>query len=391
MGLAGDSVAEQTAWRAKGRKIIHVDMDAFFAAVEQRDRPKLRGRPVIVGGSPWNRGVVSTCSYEARSYGVHSAMASRTALELCPHAVFLPVRMERYGEVSRHFFAFLRQITDLVEPLSLDEAFLDVTENRLREASATRLAEHIQKTVRCKFGLSCSVGVSYNCFLAKMASKRKKPAGRTVIGPEEALDFLAALPIGEFFGIGPATAQKLRARQIFTGADLRALSLKNLEEMLGKMGRRYYAIVRGVDPRPVNPVHSRKSLSRERTFDEDLKNIDELSAALRELAEEVAAALRRENIRGRTITLKLRYGNFESITRSRTFSALASDGFAIASAANELLRERTSAWTRSVRLIGVAVSSFAGGTPNGDRAFFQPELPLVHCQRQEFPEVDKSF
>ncbi|MDR0340329.1 MAG: DNA polymerase IV [Puniceicoccales bacterium] len=379
MELAGDFAAERTARRATERKIIHVDMDAFFAAIEQRDRPELRGRPVIVGGSPWNRGVVSTCSYEARPYGVRSAMASRKALELCPHAVFLPVRMEHYGEVSRQFFAFLREVTDLVEPLSLDEAFLDVTENRLQEASATRLAEHIQNTVRREFGLSCSVGVSYNCFLAKVASKKKKPAGRTVIEPKEALDFLAALPVGEFFGIGHATAQKLHARQIFTGADLRALPLRSLEEMLGKVGRRYYDIVRGEDPRPVNPIRRRKSLSRERTFGEDLKNIDELSVALRELVDEVAAALRRENVRGRTVTVKLRYGNFERISRSRTFLAAIADNFAIASAADELLRERTAAWTRPVRLIGVTVSSFVGGTANGDRAFFQPELPLIYC------------
>lgn len=357
------------------KKIIHLDMDAFFAAVELLDRPELRGRPVIVGGDPWGRGVVSTCSYEARPYGVHSSLPIRKALELCPHAILLPVRMERYREVSRQIFAILREITNLVEPISLDEAFLDVTENRLGETSATHIAHHAQETIRRNIGLSCSVGVSYNCFLAKVASKRRKPAGRTVIRPEEALDFLARLPVGEFFGIGHATGQKLRARQIFTGADIRSLSLKELEEMLGKMGRRYYAIVRGEDPRPVNPVRERKSFSRERTFEEDLKNIDEMSAALRELAGELAGALRQENARGRTVTVKLRYDNFESITRSRTFPYAVGDEFSLASIADGLLREWTAA--RSVRLIGVGVSSLLAEPTEG--CSFQPELPLAYA------------
>jgi DNA polymerase-4 len=369
------------------RKILHVDMDAFFAAVEQRDNPELRGKPTIVGGSPWGRGVVSTCSYEARSFGVRSAMASRRALELCPNGIFLAGRMDYYAAVSRDIFSILLEFTDLVEPLSIDEAFLDVTDNRLGERSATRIGRHIQREIRQRLQLSCSVGVSYNCFLAKMASGRQKPAGLTVIAPEGAAAFLSSLPVSEFYGIGRATAKKLRMRQIFTGNDLLSLSLGELEEMLGKVGRRYYGIVHGHDPRPVNPVRLRKSLSRERTFAEDLRNLSDAVDAVRGLAEEVSAALRRENFRGRTVTLKLRYDNFESISRSCTLPSLAVDGHAIAAVGEKLLRERTAARPRPIRLLGIAISTPPARFPDCVLApsHFQPELPLL------FAEVPASY
>ena len=355
-------------------------MDAFFASVELLDNPKLAGKPVIVGGSPWGRGVMSTCSYEARKFGVHSAMASRKAIELCPNAIFLPCRMERYGAVSKDIFAILRAISPKVEPLSIDEAFIDVTHNNLGEPSATRAAAAVRNKIRKELGLSCSVGVSYNRFLAKIASAMAKPTGIYVIEPKMAHEFIAALPIRNFYGIGRATAKRLEARQIFTGANMLSLSLEELIEMFGKTGRRFYEFVRGIDITPVRAGRERrKSLSRERTFEEDLLTIGDVGAKLRELAREVETALRKENMTGNTVTLKLRYSDFETISRSRTFASMECSGDAIAAAALDLFREKSSPNLRPIRLLGIAISSL--GPDKSDcgqrKRFVQMELPLI--------------
>jgi DNA polymerase-4 len=374
----GEGLGEEDIVPETGRKILHLDMDAFFAAIEQRDEPKYRGKPLIVGGNPWGRGVVSTCSYEARKFGIHSSMPSRRALELCPHAIFLPVRMEHYASVSREIFALFSEITDLVEPLSVDEAYLDVTQNFLCESSATRLAKLLQDRIFRETGLTASAGVSYNCFLAKVASGMRKPCGLTVITPNRAEEFLDRLPIRKFYGIGPATAEKLEARQIFTGADLRAISRNSLMELMGKMGSFYYAIVRGHDPRPVIVSRVRKSYGRECTFGEDLETLADAIAALRQIATSVAAGLREENLRGRTVTLKVRYDNFESITRSQTFLEPIADENALAAAATVLLQEKTEAMTRRIRLLGVTVSSFDLPTSsNRPVRYIQTELALI--------------
>ncbi|MDR1435989.1 MAG: DNA polymerase IV [Puniceicoccales bacterium] len=371
--MVGFSV-EQMAQRP--RKILHVDMDAFFAAVEQLDNPKLLGKPVIVGGSPWGRGVVSTCSYEARKFGVHSAMASRMAIELCPHAIFLPCRMERYAAVSADIFVLLRSISGRVEPLSVDEAFVDVTENALGERSATAVARHVQKMVAMQIGLSCSVGVSCNCFLAKLASRMAKPAGVYVIEPKRAMTFIAALPVRNFYGIGRATAKKLEARQIFTGKDMRAMELGELVELFGsKVGRRFYELARAIDLRPVVAASSkRKSLSRECTFAEDLKTVADVHWQLGKLAAAIGETIRNGKLRWRTITLKLRYGNFETTTRSRTFQSGRTDD-AISASAVDLFGENAPSPWRPIRLLGVALSSLDDSAVD-ERRWIQMELPL---------------
>ena len=244
------------------RKIIHIDMDAFFASIEQRDRPGLRGLPVIVGGSAERRGVVSTCSYEARAFGVHSAMPMRTAQRLCPQAVYLEVDMKKYRNESARIREIFYSVTDLVEPVSIDEAYLDVTENKRSESSATRLARAVQREIFLKTGLTASAGVSYNKFLAKIASDLKKPAGLTVIPPERAMEFLDSLPVGKFHGIGKVSAAKLTGMNIRTGRDLRQLDAATLSALFGKTGLFYYNIVRGIDNRPVEVEDEPKSIGR---------------------------------------------------------------------------------------------------------------------------------
>ncbi|MDR2030159.1 MAG: DNA polymerase IV [Puniceicoccales bacterium] len=366
-----------------GRKIIHVDMDAFFAAIEQRDEPKFRNKPLIVGGNPWGRGVVATCSYEARRYGIHSAMPSRRAVELCPHAIFLPPRMEYYATISKKIFAIFSEFSHLVEPLSIDEAFLDVTHNFFNEPSATRLARQLQRQIFSATQLTASAGVSFNPFLAKVASSVQKPNGLTVIPPERARKFLDALPIIKFYGVGPATAKKLEARQIFFGADLFALSQKTLEEILGRTGNYLYHMVRGIDQRPIVANRERQSLGKEVTFAEDLREVQDACQALRQLSSIVAAALREENLRGRTVTLKLRYDNFESITRSITLAERIDGEDDILAAAEGLLLSRTEALTRRIRLLGITVSSFTEPKCSGEVGWIQDEFPFMAQLRRQ--------
>jgi DNA polymerase IV len=299
------------------RKIIHIDMDAFFASCEQRDDPSLRGKPVAVGGGG-ERGVVAAASYEARAFGVRSAMPGSRARRLCPDLIFVPHRFEVYRAVSAQIRAIFLDYTPLVQPLSLDEAYLDVTENSRGEPSATRIAEDIRARIRADTGLTASAGVSYNKFLAKIASDINKPDGICVITPRQGADFAAALPVRKFYGVGPATAAKMERLGIVLGSDLRGQPRAFLDQHFGKAGGYYFNASRGIDLRPVNPSQERKSIGSETTFVNDLTSLIACMAELRPLIESVASHGSKRAMSGRTVTLKLRYADFKTVTRSRT-------------------------------------------------------------------------
>lgn len=332
-------------------------MDAFFAAIEQRDNPSLKGKPVIVGGDPDRRGVVSTCSYEARRYGVRSAMASKTALRLCPDAVFLYPRFDAYKKASLQFMKICAEYTDLIEPLSLDEAFLDVTENKKNIVSATVIAEEIRRRISAESGLTASAGVSYNKFLAKTASEINKPDGIAVIKPGEAERFLESLPIGKFFGIGKVSEKRMISLGINNGLDLKNTPLEKLVKHFGKAGKFYYDIVRGIDNRPVTPYRERKSYGREITLDEDILDIDQIHSVLREIAVELESVFKRKNLKGRTVTLKIKYYDFQLSTRSATVEYPVDTADIIMDEVLNLIRY-TEAGNKKIRLLGIALSNF---------------------------------
>ena len=331
-------------------------MDAFYASVEQRDDPALRGRPVAVGGAR-ERGVVAAASYEARRFGVRSAMPTRTALRLCPDLVIVPPRFDVYRAVSRQVRAILEAYTPLVEPLSLDEAYLDVTENRMGIPTATRVASEIRARIRAETGLTASAGISYNKFLAKLASDQRKPDGQFVITPEMGPGFVAALEVARLHGVGPATAAKMERLGIQTGKDLRERSLAFLTEHFGKAGAHFHAVARGEDHRPVVPDRPRKSTGSETTYPRDLETPAEVEAGVEALAGEVWAWCERTGALGRTVTVKLRYADFRALTRSRTASAPVGSREALAGAAVALVRGLFPL-EKPVRLLGVTVSGF---------------------------------
>ncbi len=362
----------------RARKIIHVDMDAFFAAVEQRDNPALRGRPVIVGGDPRGRGVVAACSYEARAFGIHSAMSCARALRLCPEAVFLRPDRDRYRRVSAQIMAIFCRYTDLVEPLSLDEAYLDVTRNHPGIPSATRIAAAIRREIREQTGLTASAGVSCNKFLAKVASDMNKPDGLTVIRPEQALAFIHRLPVGRFFGVGPVTERRMQALGIRTGADLYRYSRRELVAVFGKAGEFFFDIVRGIDRRPVRPRRERRSIGAETTLARDTGDRQQMLTILAGLADRVGGALGQRRICGRTLTLKVRYRDFTTVTRSRTPGILFMDSGDIMGHVPGLLAA-TAAGRNKVRLLGITVSGLAR-IPEG--ACRQLPLPFVPLPRQ---------
>ena len=339
------------------RKIIHIDMDAFYASVEQRDHPEWRGKPVIVGGTTHKRGVVSTCSYEARKFGVHSAMPGKVAERLCPMAIFTPVDMPKYAAESKKIHKIFHEFTDLVEPLSLDEAYLDVTDNKIKCPSATVIARMIRKRIYEVTSLTASAGVSYNKFLAKIASDIQKPDGLTVIVPEQAEDFLDKLPVSKFFGVGKVTAEKMNNIGIKYGRDLKCFSLKQLVDRFGKSGYWFYNIVRGIDNTPVNPDWQRKSLGKETTFEDDISDSLYIQKVIYNLCDTVSRQLRRNGLEGRTVTVKVRYDDFKTVTRGQTFSRLTNRLDVIYNVAMDLI-SRTEAGKRKVRLLGVSVSSF---------------------------------
>ncbi|HEB62677.1 MAG TPA: DNA polymerase IV [Bacteroidetes bacterium] len=337
------------------RKIIHIDMDAFYASVEQRDNPELKGKPIAVGGSA-KRGVVAAASYEARKYGVRSAMPSVTAQRLCPNLIFVKHRFEVYREVSNQIREIFAEYTDLIEPLSLDEAFLDVTENKMNNPSATLIAEEIRKKIFEKTQLTASAGVSFNKFLAKVASDINKPNGIKVITPAEGILFLEKLPIEKFFGIGKVTAKKMHALNIFTGKDLKEKTELELIQRFGKAGRHYYKIVRAKDNRKVNPHRIRKSIGAERTFFDDLKTQEEMLEKLIPIAEKVFDYMKKSNNFGRTITLKAKTPQFQSLTRSKTFLSEPQNRATFLSIVTDLLKKHAHEF-QEVRLLGVQVSN----------------------------------
>ena len=337
------------------RKIIHIDMDAFFASVEQRDRPELRGCPVLVGGSPQRRGVVSTCSYEARQYGIHSAMPTRTALRLCPQAVLIEPDFRSYSAASKlireEFFA----LTSLVEPVSIDEAYLDISECCDSLDEAAEIARKLQAKIYEKCQLTASAGVSYNKFLAKCASDFRKPAGLTLITPEDTQAFLDSFPVEKFHGIGKVSAKKLRSINVKCGSDLRKLPLETLKNIFGKAGVFYYGIVRGLDDRPVEPENDPKSISREVTLYQDCSDLRKLRILLKTLSRRVARRAEAAGFIGKSVFIKLKYDDFQTVTRSVLMDIPCINGNEIGNAAVQLL-QKTDAGRRPVRLIGVGVA-----------------------------------
>ncbi|NQZ54471.1 MAG: DNA polymerase IV [Piscirickettsiaceae bacterium] len=338
------------------RKIIHIDMDAFFASVEQRDQPDYHGKPLIVGGKPNSRGVVAACSYEARQFGIHSAMPSSQAYRLCPQAIFVPPRFEAYREVSEQIRTIFWQYASEVEPLSLDEAYLDVSYTAEYDGSATRIAQAIKRDILAETQLIASAGISYNKFLAKIASDMDKPDGLYLIKPEQGVDFVATLAIGKFHGIGPATEAKMNKLGIKTGLDLRQWAKEDLVDKFGKSGHYYFDISRGIDHRPVRSQRIRKSLGKETTFSEDSLSVNALITILESLAEHVVESLKKYQLTGKTLTLKVKYSNFEQVTRSQTVEEDL-DLTAIKTLLPILL-ERTNAGQQAIRLVGVTVSGF---------------------------------
>ncbi len=344
------------------RKIIHIDMDAFFAAVEQRDRPELRGKPVIVGGDPGGRGVVATCSYEARHFGIHSAMSCARAYRLCPAAIFVRPRFEAYRTASLQIRQIFHEYTDLVEPLSLDEAYLDVTANKPAITSATWISEEIRQKICQHTGLTASAGVSYNKFLAKIASDLQKPDGLTVITPAQAAEFIASLPVRKFHGVGRVTEKKMHSLGIFTGADLGSRSLAELEGRFGKAGRYYHDIAHGIDLRPVVANRIRKSIGKETTLAEDIADTGQMLTILGALADKVAGLLEAKQTSGLTLTLKVKYADFQTVTRSVTREEPIDQAEMMLRLAEQLL-ETTEAKKRAVRLLGITLSSLTTEVP----------------------------
>jgi DNA polymerase IV len=340
------------------RKIIHVDMDAFYASVEQRDFPDLRGKPVVVGGTPEKRGAVAAASYEARQYGIHSAMPARSAVVRCPHLIFMPPRFEAYRAVSEQIREIFFDYTDLVEPLSLDEAYLDVTQDKQEIGSALIIAQHIKQRIKAELHLTASAGVSINKFLAKIASDLDKPDGLSLIAPEQAAAFIEKLPIEAFHGVGPATAAKMKALGIETGADLKRWDRHQLLATFGKMGDFYYKVARAEDNRPVNPHRMRKSIGAEKSFFEDLCQLEEMMAALEIIAEDLHQRLVKNKRSGYRLTLKIKYNNYEVITRSRTLDTPIQAMAEILPLAKSLLISNVTPG-RPVRLLGITVAQLA--------------------------------
>ncbi len=344
------------------RKIVHVDMDAFYASVEQRDNPELRGKPLAVGGSA-ARGVVAAASYEARTFGVHSAMPSVTAKRKCPDLIFVPPRFDVYKAISQQIREIFAEYTPLIEPLSLDEAYLDVTENLKGMEIATEIALEIRAKIKQVTGLNASAGISYNKFLAKMASDLNKPNGQAVITPKNGPGFVETLPVKKFHGVGPATAERMRKYGIETGLDLKSKSLAFLQEHFGKSGPYFYGIARGIDERQVKPDRVRKSVGAEDTFVEDIDDLERATTELKPLAEKVWRYCEAQAISGKTVTVKIKYSDFTQATRSWTGTVPFANMADVFDAASGLLAS-VYPFKRSVRLLGVTLSSLTNDQPS---------------------------
>jgi DNA polymerase-4 len=363
-----DAALGETDAARSQRKIIHIDMDAFYASVEQRDDAALRGRPVAVGGSA-ERGVVAAASYEARKFGVRSAMPSVTAKRLCPDLVFVRPRFDVYKAISRQIREIFAAHTPVIEPLSLDEAYLDVTENLQNIPLARDIALRIRAAILAETGLTASAGISYNKFLAKLASDHRKPNGQFVIPPEMGADFVAPLQVGRFHGIGPATSAKMNGLGIFTGLDLRRQTQAFLNARFGKAGAYYYWISRGIDERPVRANRIRKSVGAENTFSSDLSDFDAMAAELAPLIDKVWRHCEATGLRGRTVTLKVKFADFEIMTRSRSLAAAIGSRAALEHLALALLQAELPL-PKAVRLLGVSLSALQAN------AEVEPQLSL---------------
>jgi len=331
-------------------------MDAFFAAVEQRDNPALFGKPVVVGGQPNSRGVVATCSYEARKFGIRSAMPASRAYQLCPQAIFVHPRFSAYKEASAAIHAAFKKITNIIEPLSLDEAYLDVSDCEICEGSATLIAQHIRQQIFDDIQLTASAGISYNKFLAKLASDQNKPNGQFVIKPGDAQAYLKSLPIGRFYGVGKVTEEKMHALGIKTGGDLKNKSLHELQKLFGNSAKYYYEISRGIDMRPVSSHRVRKSLGSETTFQIDVTDVNEMLRLLLGLLGEVLGSLQVRELSAHTITIKVKYADFTQVTRSYSSDSILSNQNKAAELI-EILLLKTDVKNRRVRLLGVAFSN----------------------------------
>lgn len=338
------------------KKIIHIDMDAFYASVEQKDNPDLRGKPIAVGGNK-ERGVVAAASYEARKYGVKSAMPSAIAARQCPHLIFVPPRFERYKEISSIIQSIFFEYTDLVEPLSLDEAYLDVTENKTGSSSATLIAREIKNKIKERTGLTASAGISYNKFLAKTASDVNKPDGLFLIHPKDAEEYIHKMPIHKFHGIGKATAEKMKTAGIFTGGDLKKKSEKDLKLRYGKSGVYYYNICRGIDNREVKPDRERKSVSAENTFDYNIMRLDDVKQNLKKIAETAFHRYKKHGVSGKTVTIKVKYGDFKQITRSHSSNQPIISLNQLLTEINQLV-DASILKDEGIRLLGIGISNF---------------------------------
>ena len=353
------------------RKIIHIDMDAFYASVEQLDNPELKGKPVAVGGGG-PRGVISAASYEARKFGVKSAMSGVMARRNCPELIFVRPRFDRYAEISKKSRAIFLEYTDKVEPLSLDEAYLDVTKNKIGNPSATLIAKEIRNRIFNELGLTASAGISINKFIAKVASDINKPNGQKTVNPEDVLNFLEALDIRKFYGIGKVTAEKMYSKGIFNGKDLKARSMDYLERYFGKSGKSYYFIVRGIHNSEVKPNRTRKSLAAERTFSENLSSEIFMMERLEHIADEVSRRLKKSQLSGKTVTLKIKYSDFTLQTRSKTLPFFIHDKNMILETAKDLLFQDQ--LNDSVRLLGISLSNL--NDPKNKKPLERTESPI---------------
>ena len=351
-------------------------MDAFYASVEQRDNKDLRGKPIVVGGSPEGRGgVVATASYEARRFGIRSAMPSKTALQLCPEVIFVYPRFAAYKEVSRAIREIFSRHTDLIEPLSLDEAYLDVTKDKLGIGSAIAIARQIRAAIKDELDLTASAGVSVNKFIAKIASGLQKPDGLTFIAPDKVPEFMEQLPVEQFFGVGKVTAEKMKKMGLHTGADIKTLTEDELTLRFGKIGRFYYRVVRGIDDRPVEPYRETKSAGAEDTFSHDLVTQEEMNGALDRIAGIVYERITMSKLRGRTLTLKVKYHDFKQITRSKSTISPLTDLRTIAETARQLLAT-TDLNNKKIRLLGISLSNFGDPQPKVRRGGNPDQLEL---------------
>lgn len=363
----------------KARSIIHLDMDAFYPSVEILDNPELRGKPVIVGGSS-KRGVVSSASYEARKFGVHSAQPIARAVNLCPDGIFLPVRMERYKEMSGRIFEIFRRYTPLVEPLSIDEAFLDVTGTERLMGDPVSVAIQIKKTVSDETGLTVSAGVAPSKFIAKIASDMDKPDGLTVVHPEKVMEFLDPLPVSKMWGAGKVTIEKLSRFNIRTFYDLRTFPVNILERTFGKNGPRMHLLAKGIDSRSVETGHEIKSIGHELTFPEDIPDIESAEKRLLFLSMKTGRRMRKNGVSGRTLTLKVKYSDFKQVTRSETFDTYTNDGRIIYNASRQLLK-KTETGKRPVRLLGVSMSGLDSGGMKGQLNMFISDTGAEKAER----------